>query len=255
VLAVGLCVHPMARGVLLRATLVLGLLVGALATVAPWELYNQSRFAGSVPLSTQLGITVAGANCPATYTGNLRGYWSYQCVVDVHVQPSLDASKQDLEYRHAAWSFAEHHVAQLPAVAAARLGRELGLYRPFQEIDLEWTNLGRPRLIATLGLFVFYLAAAAAAWGAVLLWRRKVPVLPLVAVAGSVLAVAAVTFGQFRYRTPLDAVVVLLAGVAAAELASRVRARGTLAYETVESATTGEGTLAAPAEPQYGASP
>ena len=180
-------------------------------------------------LSSQLGVTLAGANCPATYSGPLMGYWSFSCDLAVHPTPGSDASQQDYQYRRVAIDYAEHHEGRLLPVAAPRLGRELGLYRPFQQIDLEWAVLGRPRLPATLGLFAWYVTAALAVGGVVVLRRRRVPLLPLVVITADVLIVAVVTFGQTRYRTALDAVVVMLAGVAVGQaLVGAARPRSSL---------------------------
>ena len=84
--------------------------------------------------------------------------------------------------------------------------------------------MGRPRLPATLGLFAYYSLVALAVGGVVVLRRRRIPLLPLAAIGADVLLVAAATFGQTRYRTSLDAVLVVLAGVALARL---VRGRDT----------------------------
>ncbi|HEY3941056.1 MAG TPA: glycosyltransferase family 39 protein [Acidimicrobiales bacterium] len=222
------------------------IVVGAMVPLTPWWIYNSSRFADPVLLSSQLGVTLAGANCPATYSGPLLGYWSFGCDLDVHPAAHTDASQQDGEYRHAALQFAQAHVDRLPLVALARVGRELGLYRPFEQVDLEWNVLGRPRAPAVVGLLVWYVSAALGVVGAVLLHRRRVPLLPFAALALDVVVVAAVTFGQTRYRVALDATVVMLAGVAIGWLSEpparlrlrlRLRLRGMPAVSAAEGST------------------
>jgi hypothetical protein len=44
--------------------------------------------------------------------------------------------------------------------------------------------------------------------------RRKVPILPFVAIAGTITFTAATTFGITRYRAPVDAMMPVLAAVA-----------------------------------------
>jgi len=183
-------------------------------TLVPWYAYNLTRFSSSVPLSSQLGVTLATANCNTTYFGNLLGYWSLGCALRVHTTKGSDPSVQDREYREAAIHYAERHKGRVPIVVAARLGRELDFYRPLQQIDLEWSILGRPRLPAWLGMGAYYLTAALAIGGIVVLRRRRIVVTPFVTLILVTLLVAAATFGQTRYRTALDAAIVILAAVA-----------------------------------------
>jgi hypothetical protein len=196
-------------------------LVGALAIFTPWWAYDIPRFSEPVLFSSELGSTLAGANCATTYSGPLIGSWSLACTAAVKIQPGTDPSQQDYQLRHAAITYAEDHTSQLPGVAAARVGRELGLFHAFQQIDLEWAELGRPRLPATVGLFAFYGVAVAATGGAWLLRRRRIPLLPLWAIAADVVLSAVATFGETRYRTSLDVVLVVFAGVCLAEVDRR----------------------------------
>ena len=108
---------------------------------------------------------------------------------------------------------------------AARFGRAFGLFVPWQEIDLEWARIGRPRLPATIGLFSYYLIAVTALGGVVVLRRRKVTLFPAAIILAEVALVAVAIFGQTRYRTPLDVILVVLAGVALDHVATQ-RSKG-----------------------------
>jgi 4-amino-4-deoxy-L-arabinose transferase-like glycosyltransferase len=213
ILAVGLVLGNLAPGVRRRLVLSAGLVVGALVTFAPWWIYNIPRFSDPVLLSSQLGVTLEGANCPATYSGALIGSWSLACNLAIKVKPGTDSSQQDQLYRSAAIHYAEHHESRLPEVALARVGRELGLFRPFQQIDLEWALLGRPRLPATIGLFAFYALVITGIGGGVVLRWREIRLWPLVVIGAVVIFTAVTTFGETRYRTSLDVAVVVLAAV------------------------------------------
>jgi 4-amino-4-deoxy-L-arabinose transferase-like glycosyltransferase len=195
--------------------------VAAAVTLVPWWAYNQTRFSDSEPLSSQLGVTLATANCKTTYYGKLLGYWSLDCAVRVHTTKGADPSVQDREYREAAIHYAEHHESRLPAVIGARIGRELDLYRPRQQVNLEWSVLGRPRLPAYIGMGVYYLCAVLAIVGGFVLRRKRIPVIPFLALVVVTILVAAATFGQTRYRTALDAAIVILAAVAIDRIFSR----------------------------------
>jgi len=185
----------------------------SLCVFAPWWAYTVPRFSHHVILSDQLGVTLASANCGLTYGGPLVGYWSDSCETVVRSRPSPDPTVRDRALEHEALTYMSHHAGRVPVVVAARLGRAFGVFRPGQQIDLEWSVLGRPRLPAGLGLGVYYVLGALALPGVVIVRRRGLPVVPFVCIAAEVVLVTAAIFGQTRYRTPLDVALVILAAV------------------------------------------
>ncbi|HEY5024001.1 MAG TPA: glycosyltransferase family 39 protein [Acidimicrobiales bacterium] len=189
-------------------------LAGALGMFAPWWAYTVPRFSHPELLSDQLGVTLASANCDQTYGGRLLGYWDDRCEVEILTPKAADASVRDDDLRRDAVHYVEHHAGRVPVVMAARVGRALGVFRPGQEIDLEWSVLGRPRLPATIGLCCYYLLAVLGVAGAVVLRGRRIALLPFAVVLAEVIVMSAVIFGQTRYRTPLDVVLVILGSVA-----------------------------------------
>jgi hypothetical protein len=70
---------------------------------------------------------------------------------------------------------------------------------------------------------MYYALAGLAVGGAFVLRRRRVPVFPLVAVGLDVVATVLVSFGQTRYRTPVEVSLVLLAAVQLDWLWSKLR--------------------------------
>lgn len=210
-----------------RLTITAVVLVVAVVSCVPWWAYNTTRFKDPVILSTQLGLTLADANCDATYYGPRIGYWDFTCPekLGVHLRSNDDPSVQDYQLRHAALSYMSRHAGRVPLVMAARLGRELGVFSPLQQVDLEWQVLGRPRLPAFVGLGFYYAMAVLAVPGILLLRRRGASLVLFGAIFAETVLVCLATFGQTRYRTSLDAVLVVLAGVALAEVWQRVRAR------------------------------
>jgi 4-amino-4-deoxy-L-arabinose transferase-like glycosyltransferase len=188
-------------------------LIAAVCVFAPWWAYTLPRFSLPELLSDQLGITLASANCNQTYHGRLLGYWSFACT-EGSTRAGEDASTADQVLRSRAIHYVEHHLGQVPIVMAARFGRSFGVFVPWQEIDLEWARIGRPRLPATIGLFCYYGLVAFAVGGAVVLRRRRVTLFPALIIFGEVALVAVAIFGQTRYRTPLDVTLVILAAVA-----------------------------------------
>jgi 4-amino-4-deoxy-L-arabinose transferase-like glycosyltransferase len=199
-------------------------LIAALCVFAPWWAYTLPRFSHPEFLSDQLGITLASANCNQTYHGRLLGYWSFACAKGP-TTPGEDASTADKVLRTSALHYIDHHLGRVPVVMAARFGRAFGVFVPWQEIDLEWARIGRPRLPATIGLFSYYGLAVFAIGGAMVLRRRRVTLFPAGIILGEVALVAVAIFGQTRYRTPLDVVLVVLTGVAIDHLIQQ-RSRG-----------------------------
>jgi len=200
--------------------------LSALATVvvvAPWVGYNMSRFRDPTFISSGLGITLASANCATTYGGPLEGYWSVGCALDVPVDQHADQSVQAAQYQAHALDYVRHHAGRVGAVALARLGRAFGAFHPLEQVELDARLESRPYHWALVGLGSYYALGALAVGGAVVLRRRRVPVLPLVGVGLGVAVTVVVTFGQTRYRTPVEVVLVLGAAVAVDAVARRAR--------------------------------
>jgi 4-amino-4-deoxy-L-arabinose transferase-like glycosyltransferase len=196
----------------------------ALAAIAPWVAYNSTRFEEPVYMSTNLGVTLAAANCDSTYYGDRIGYKDWACAIAAHESlqarvdnwTELDASQRDEHLRPEATRYIRDHEKRVPLVVAARMARILKLYGVGQELDLDHRVHRHEQWVVYAGLVSWYLLAGMAVAGGVVLRRRRdVPIYPLVAVASIVLIAAAFTFAQTRYRAPAEPVVVLLAAVAA----------------------------------------
>jgi 4-amino-4-deoxy-L-arabinose transferase-like glycosyltransferase len=198
----------------------IGLLaVGILTTVAvlgPWVGYNMSRFDDPVFISSGFGVTLASANCSQVYQGAEEGYWSLECAVlakDKAADPRADESVQGAEVQAYAMRIIRAHENRILPVEAARLGRAFGLFHPLEQVRLDATVETRPYRWALVGLGMYYALAVLSIGGLVILRRRRVPVLPLVAVGLDVAVSVALTFGQTRYRSTFEIALVLLASV------------------------------------------
>ena len=194
-------------------------IAACLAVITPWAAYNLSRFHRPEIISTGLGATLYVANCPPTWSGPFKGWWDYSCWV-AEPPPPGDSSDRDAAYRRAAVSFIAAHKGQLPGEIVARVGRVWGLYRPLQQLQLD--TIERRELPASrVGLGMFYVLAAAAVPGAVLLRRRRVPLSPLLAPIITVTVTAAIFYGTTRFRATAEPSIVLLATVTVAALWAR----------------------------------
>jgi len=208
------------------ATLGIGLVTVALV-VAPWVGYNLSRFDKPVFISTGLGVTLASADCPTTYSGQFEGYWSMKCALAYAAEPSVnihaDESVEGAELQHLALDYVRAHENRLIPVTLAKWGRAFGFFHPMQQIFLDSYVETRPYRWAVTGLVSYYVLLALSLGGTVVLRRRRIPSFPLWAIGLQVLCSVALTFGQTRYRTTFEVSLVLLAAVQLEWFWSRLR--------------------------------
>ena len=191
--------------------------LAALIPIGPWVTFNMTRFDRPVFLSTGLEPTLVGANCDRTYYTDLIGYFSPDCTESVFERPrngGPDQSVRNVRLGRIAREYIWDHKERVPLVVLARWGRVTGLYRPDQQLQLDEHIEGRERWTALAALLSFYVVAASAITGAVILRRRRVKVFPLIVPCGIVLFAVAVALGSNRYRASAEPVLAVLAAVA-----------------------------------------
>lgn len=203
--------------------------VSALAVVSPWVIRNMTAFQNSVYLSNGAGTVWVQANCDAVYYGPDIGYWNYNCGSPMPYGPNgelLDESERDVVVRERAIDYIKDHKTRLvTAVIPARIGRMFSVVQPIRQLDLEVLFEDRPYALSALGLAEYYVLAALAAVGTVALWRRRLPVLPIVLWIGLVAFTAAFAFGNMRYRVTAEPALVVLAAVGIDAIWCRFRGR------------------------------
>jgi len=233
-------------------TLAVGLVTVGLV-VGPWVGYNLSRFDKPVFISSGLGVTLASADCAATYSGPYEGYWSMPCALHYAGEPSVDThadeSVEGAQLQHLALDYVRAHENRLVPVTLAKLGRAFGFFHPLQQIHLDSYVETRPYRWAITGLVMYYVLLALSVGGTVLLRRRRIPSFPLWAVGLDVVCSVALTFGQTRYRTTFEVSLVLLAAVQLEWFWSRL-GRGSDSDEVA-----GQGPATEPAPPDPVAEP
>lgn len=189
------------------------LLVGvvSLAVVAPWSIWNLSRFEEPVLLSTNDGLTLLGANCDQVYSGGATGFWRLDCAL--RTANEGDQSEQAAAKREAALDYMADHASRLPSVMMARVGRTWNLYAPDQTV---WLNQGegRERWVSWAAFWTHLVLLPLAVAGAFLLRRRRRLVWPLIAPAVLVTLTSALFYGIPRFRVPADVAIVVLVAVA-----------------------------------------
>ena len=203
------------------------------AVVIPWAVRNQTTFHAFVPVSNNLGTALAGANCELTYQGTGLGSWrstfgvgdvaNGQCFTGFNGrQPHFNEATAAGAARKKGIDFARDHLGDLPKVAAARLLRSAGLFRPGQQIKLEALE-GRPIAWERAGTYLDWFLYPFAILGLFLLFRRRVGAWPLAAAVVSVLVSTLVTYGNQRFR--IGAEPTILIGAAAGIIAVTSRKR------------------------------
>jgi 4-amino-4-deoxy-L-arabinose transferase-like glycosyltransferase len=195
----------------------------AVLLIGPWVGFNLSRFTKTTTFSTDLGTTLQMGNCHYSYYGGYMGAGDFRCLPFVKPGPG-DESVHDAAYRSAAEHFMRKHFDRVPLVMLKRVGREFGLYSPRGQLLIETSVNYRPIWPAQVGLLVYYLLAAGGVWGAVLLRRRMFTLVPFAGILVAIVLTAMATFGQTRYRVPVDVVLVILSSVSVDALWTR-RAR------------------------------
>ena len=187
------------------------------AILAPWVVYNATRFEKVELLSSQFGATFRDSNCPATYYGARLGWVDVECRSDppptARAPAAGDESARDLQWRQDAFRYMNDHRSRVPVVVAARVGRLWQVYRPIQQMAIE-PPCGNPERPRRLAFYAFWLLLPTALAGAFVLQARSVSLLPFVALAAIVTITAAVTVGLLRYRAAAEVPIVLLSAVA-----------------------------------------
>lgn len=189
--------------------------------VAPWVGFNLARFHDPTFVSTNDGLTLAGANCADVYRGPSTGFWSLSC--GDNPGPG-DQSQVSSTLRRRGIDYVKDNSARLPVVVLARLGRTWSVFRP---ADMVYLNEGedREQWVTRLGLGVYYPTMAFAIGGAVVLWRRRRrAVLWALLVPPLIVTINTIgTYGQTRFRAGAEPALALLAAVGIVALVDRLR--------------------------------
>jgi 4-amino-4-deoxy-L-arabinose transferase-like glycosyltransferase len=193
--------------------------LAAVLVIAPWTIYNATRFKHPVLLSAQIGPLLASANCDATYYGAFQGYFDIQCQRAVNDREGLtdadDQSEIDVVDRRAALEYIRKHLDRLPTVERARLLRIAGLYHPTFYVYVDSLIDQRELNVSWAALYSFYALALLSIPGVILLWPRRehTPLSPVVAPIVVVVITVMVTYANTRFRTTTEPSLAILTAV------------------------------------------
>jgi len=223
------------EGLRIRVFVVSGVI--AVLVMAPWLIRNLVAFDHPILISGGGDITLASANCDATYYGDGLGWWSPACYgKDAH--PTGDASDQARYWRKRAFNYIDDHLSRLPVVLLARLGRVWDVYHPGSPFgalksgqtllfeQFEGRDANGSTWVSRTALAQYFVLAPLAIVGGFVLRRRKLTIVPLVAPVVVVCAAVLVAFGNTRYRTPAEITITILSAVTIDAAISRWWRRG-----------------------------
>ena len=179
--------------------------VGAIAAtivMGPWIGFNLTRFDKPVLLSDNLGYTMLTASCDTTYYGASIGYWDYECAAPTYDR--IDAARNDRsvnegKFRDAALDYISAHKGRFALVTLVRWARYAGIWdltHNFDQVDKDQYVEGREGWIAWGGAIGFLLMAPLGIYGAVVMWRRKITLIPVVAPFATILIAVTMTLHE-----------------------------------------------------------
>jgi hypothetical protein len=200
-----------------------GSVVAFLVVIAPWTIFNFTRFKEPVYLSTNDGGLLLAGNCPpTTYSGKYLGYYGGGCYLQALAgHPGIDRSQANQLWRNLALKNMAHNAGKLPVVVPARVGRAVAAFRPAQTVHFvaDWMGTSRP-LVWSWVVF-YWLLVPLAVFGGIQAWRSGAFMLPFLGPLLIAFVSVAISYGEPRYHTPSDLGVLLFAAVAIDRIAGR----------------------------------
>lgn len=184
--------------------------------LGPWLVRNAEVF-GRPVVSTNLGVTLRGSNCPLVYRGPLMGLWNLACNADVptvqKATPEETIEAHDAALNRAALDYVGDNLGRLPVVLLARVGRTFDLFRPRQNANYEQFVDGRNFVWSIAALPFYYSMLALAVLGAISLRRRRLQLWILVTPVILSIATTLAFYGVTRLRAAADVSLILFAAL------------------------------------------
>lgn len=216
-----------------RAGLLGAAMIATLLVLAPWSARNWAAFDRPVLISTNDGTLLAGANCPDTYDGALRGSWSFDCISTA--APTDDEAQRSLRWRREGLEYARDNAGRLPLVLAVRALRTWELYQPLEQIQFAE---GRHRTVVRVGVAWYFALLPLAAFGLLAL-RGRAPLWLLLAPVALVVITSLLGYGIPRLRHAAEIPLLVFAAAGLLALHERVRSRSPAASSRPASASAG----------------
>jgi hypothetical protein len=166
----------------------------------------------------------------------MLGYWDIQCairdrppanaeqrrlqastnvpgLVYLIAQDPRDESIPDERARSEAIEYIRHHLTRAPLVAAARVGRVWGFFRVEQQVSFDVFFERRGRVPSWTGTWMYYALVPLSGYALYVMYKRRRPISPMIAIAVMVTFTSAISIGITRYRVGADVALAVLGGV------------------------------------------
>jgi 4-amino-4-deoxy-L-arabinose transferase-like glycosyltransferase len=214
-LLVGLLGIPLAYVVVpewrARLTLLACIVAGFAVVIVPWTVRNLTTFEDPVAISTNSNTIWIGANCERSFYGDLVGYWAFSCYTPE--KPGEDESQWATRQRSEGLEYLGDHLGRLPAVIPRRIARTLDVGYLGQSVFIN-TQEGRGVWSTRAGIGVTWLLLVLSPIGAWMLWKRRAPLVELLAPVALIFLVTVVFYGVTRFRFAAEPSLCVLAAVA-----------------------------------------
>lgn len=203
------------------------LVLSAAAVISPWTIRNAVVLHAFIPVSDELGGTLAGTYNPVSgHDPNGPGFWRLLDQIPEY-QSQTRALGAGPEYPfqerllHLALQYAEHHPVYSAEVAVWNTARLAGVNRlSLSQFTASVAGITSPA-VADAGVFDFWLVGALALLSLLnRTVRDRIPGFMWLVAALLFLSIVFVNSEAPRIRLPLDPFVLLLAGAAIASLTS-----------------------------------
>jgi 4-amino-4-deoxy-L-arabinose transferase-like glycosyltransferase len=237
VIGVGMLVRPSSlflfAGVLASFALVLGLKRGlgltlvsvatAALLIAPWTIRNYIEFDAFLPLSVQDGAIAGTFNAESANDPKWPYAWRPlpRSLRDIFAdENAVDDAELARRLRSRGLEYIEDHPSSIiEAFYWNGLSRFWDVRRPARAVD-EVPFEGRSKRVTQVGLVMYYVLLPLALFGLWRLRRRRLLLIPIVAMAVASSMVFTVVSGT-RYRAPLNPIIAMLACSAVVPLIRR----------------------------------
>jgi 4-amino-4-deoxy-L-arabinose transferase-like glycosyltransferase len=199
-------------------------LLPVVVLLGAWTVRTATRLDAVVPLTTNSGTLLAGANCDEVFEGARTGQWSLHCATASLPDPITDEAAAAASMRRAGLRYAGEHLDRLPTVVTLRVLRTFGAWDVGGQLRYESLE-GRPYGWLWAGWLFHLVGITLAALGAVTLRRRRRPLWVLLVPIGVVVVTAAFAYGNQRFRALAEPSLLVLAGTGVAALLATRPAR------------------------------
>jgi 4-amino-4-deoxy-L-arabinose transferase-like glycosyltransferase len=218
-LIVVLALVPVANRHWARRYSLAALVIGVIGVVGPWAVRNSVSLGHFTVFTNNSGTLLAGSNCDSVYRGEQVGLWRLDCVP---APTGSDESAWSAEQRSVGVNYAFDNADRVPFVLLARVARTFGIYDPIDQVRFESLE-ARPVRWLEIAWGAYLVMAAFALFGLLQRRRRRLSIRALVAPLLGVVLIAAIGYGNQRFRVPAEPIIVVLGAAGLLEAIDRVR--------------------------------